>query len=392
MSWPAARIGDVCEVVSGATPKTGTPAYWGGDIPWVTPKDLSDLESKVLDDTPRKITNLGLKSCSATMLPANSVLLSSRAPIGLVAVNAIPVATNQGFKSLVPNKERIWTHYLYWWLKVNKADLERRGRGATFKEVSKKIVEEIEIPLPPLAEQKRIAGILDAADALRAKRRESIAQLDALLQSTFLEMFGDPVTNPKGWEIAELDSLTEGGDRINYGVVQPGDDFPGGRPLIRVGDFTSGQLDMSSIKLIDPEIERMYARSRLNGRELLISCVGSIGVVCKVPMEASGFNIARAVARVPLKKTHSRDFLLHVLRSGSVQRYFLQETRTVSQPTLNIGLIKTAPIIQPPEKMQRQFEKFAICLENMRTTLLRSLSEMDTLFSSLQHRAFNGEL
>jgi type I restriction enzyme S subunit len=238
----------------------------------------------------------------------------------------------------------------------------------------------------------RIAGLLDAADALRAKRREALAQLDTLLQATFLNMFGDPVTNPKGWEMAELAALIEPGDKINYGVVQPGEDYPNGHPLVRVGDLDGGELNIAGVKLIDPTIEKKYLRSRLNGRELLVSCVGSIGTVCKVPASAKGFNVARAVARVPLVATIERDFVLHCLRTSAVQRHFVKETRTVSQPTLNIAVIKTAPVIQPPEALQSKFARFSEVVETQRSQQRAHLAELDTLFASLQSRAFRGEL
>jgi len=266
------------------------------------------------------------------------------------------------------------------------------GVGGSLLRARPAEVFKIQIPLPPLAEQKRIAGILDAADALRAKRRESLAQLDTLLQSTFLDLFGDPVTNPMGWEVVELASLVERGDKINYGVVQPGDDCPDGKPLIRVGDFVSGILDTTNLKLIAPEIEKKYQRSRLNGHELLVSCVGSIGTVCKVSMEAEGLNIARAVARVPVKDGISRDFMLHCLRSKAVQRHFLKETRTVSQPTLNISLIKTAPVIQPPDELQHRFAEIVELIEQQKARQRAHLAELDTLFASLQQRAFRGKL
>jgi type I restriction enzyme S subunit len=264
--------------------------------------------------------------------------------------------------------------------------------GSTRAKLTKAGASKIQIPLPPLDEQKRIAAILDKADALRAKRRETLAQLDTLLQSTFLDMFGDPVTNPMGWEMTELGSLIESGDKINYGVVQPGDDVANGRPLIRVGDFATGNLNLDDLKHIDPGIEAKYKRSRLNGREILVSCVGSVGTICKVPTEAEGFNIARAVARVPLLENISRDFMMYCLRSEGVQRHFLKETRTVSQPTLNISLIKTAPVIQPPEDLQLRFASIVQAIERQRTQQLAHLDELDTLFASLQSRAFRGEL
>ena len=128
MSWAVATIGEVCEVVSGATPKTGKPEFWDGNIPWVTPKDLSALGQKHLSDTLRQITKAGLKSCAARMLPAQSVLFSSRAPIGLVAINRLPVCTNQGFKSLVPRFDLVSPDFLFWWLKTQEKHIQSKGR------------------------------------------------------------------------------------------------------------------------------------------------------------------------------------------------------------------------------------------------------------------------
>lgn len=274
-----------------------------------------------------------------------------------------------------------------YWNQITKST-----RGVAQPGVNATTLKQLQIPLPPLAEQKRIAAILDAADALRAKRQQALAHLDDLLQSTFLTLFGDPVTNPMGWDQVELSELIETGDKINYGVVQPGEDFPGGIPLVRVGDFVSGDLDQTSIKYIHPDIEKKYKRSRLNGKELLVSCVGSIGTISKVPDWAKGFNIARAVARVPLRREISRDFMLFCLRSQAVQRHFLKETRTVSQPTLNIGLIKNVPVISPPLPLQQRFAAIVGKIEAQKARHRAHLAELDTLFASLQSRAFSGEL
>jgi type I restriction enzyme S subunit len=284
--------------------------------------------------------------------------------------------------------------YLFHFLRLPKmvALATSRCTGANLPRLSPSQLETFEVPLPPLPEQKWIAAILDAADALRAKRRESIEQLDSLVQATFLEMFGDPVTNPKGWPHVELATLISQDDRINYGVVQPGDDFPGGRPLVRVGDFADGVLDTANLKTIAPDIESRYVRSRLKGDELLVSCVGSIGTICKVTANERGFNIARAVARVPLMARVNREFVMHCLRSSAVQRHFAKETRTVSQPTLNIALIKTAPILTPPVDLQTRFAFIVESIEQQKARLKTHLTELDTLFASLQSRAFNGEL
>jgi len=201
VTWATAALGDVCDIVSGATPRTSVKGFWGGNILWTTPKDLSDLNGPYLDKPPRTITEEGLKNCAASLLPKNSVLLSSRAPIGLVAINTVPMATNQGFKSLVPDRRRLDSKFLFHWLKSKTSFLQGLGNGATFKEISKAVVERIEIPLPPLDEQQRIAAILDKADALRRTRKRALELLDSLTQSIFLEMFGfrnDPVSLASG--------------------------------------------------------------------------------------------------------------------------------------------------------------------------------------------------
>ncbi len=205
--WNRLPLGECCEIVSGATPSTTVAHYWGGDIPWATPKDLSGFAGPFLGDTQRRITRAGLESCAATILPAGSVLFSSRAPIGHVAINAVPMATNQGFKNLVPKRGVAEAQFLYHWLRANRSYLESLGSGATFKEVSRSVVARVEVPLPPIAEQRRIADILDRAEALRAKRRAALARLNDLPWSCLVASVGDPVENLRRWPRVKVGSL-----------------------------------------------------------------------------------------------------------------------------------------------------------------------------------------
>ena len=309
-AWVDTTLSEIAEIVGGATPKTAGEDYWGGDVYWATPKDLSELDGAEISSTPRTLTQAGLRSCSAQVLPPGSVLLSSRAPIGHVAINTVPMATNQGFKSLVPHRDRVDAKFLYWWLRRNRPALEAMGTGATFKEISKRATSAVPIKLPPIEEQRRIAAILDAADALRAKRREALAKLDTLTQAIFIDMFGDGTTHGR---MVTLQELVRDDDRINYGVVQPGPDVPGGVPLVRVGDLVAGRVSHEHVKRISPDIEDKYRRSRLRGDEVLISCVGSTGVVATAAEAEEGWNIARAIARVPLREDVERDYVVAAL-------------------------------------------------------------------------------
>lgn len=188
MGWPKARLGEVCQIFSGATPQTDVPEYWDGSILWATPKDLSDLDDFVLYGTERRITEAGLDSCSTVVLPEGTVLLSSRAPIGLVAIAGAPMCTNQGFKSLVCS-ERLNSWYVFGWVKLSTAYLNALGRGATFKEISKAVVESIEIPIPRMEVQTKFATrlrLLRSTHVHQHKCRENIERLfDVLVYRAF---------------------------------------------------------------------------------------------------------------------------------------------------------------------------------------------------------------
>lgn len=164
-NWKTCTIADLGTVVGGATPSTKkSENYENGQIPWITPKDLSTFCGRYISRGDRNITEVGLKSCSTQLLPAHSVLFSSRAPIGYVAIAQNEVCTNQGFKSVVPNKNTDYL-FLYYLLKYNKETIEHMGSGTTFKEVSGNTMKGIRVKVPvSIEEQRKIAGILDALD------------------------------------------------------------------------------------------------------------------------------------------------------------------------------------------------------------------------------------
>ena len=389
MSWTTTTIGEVCEVVSGATPKSNNPSYWDGEVAWVSPKDLSNLDKKYLEDTPRKITNEGFRSCSAKMLPEKSVLFSSRAPIGLVAINNITVCTNQGFKSMVPKSNKIFTDYLYWWLKIHRKAIEQLGRGATFKEVSKKIVEGITIPLPPLEEQKRIAGILDAADALRAKRREALEQLDQLAQSTFLDMFGDPVTNPKGWDVVNIRDI--------------GEVITGNTPSRNRNDYYGDAIEwIKSDNINDPSFKLTNAKEGLSNEGKKVGRTapsGAILVTCIAGSKSCIGNAAIADREVAFNQQINALVPNNLVESWYVLILFFVGKSIIQGASTNSmkGMVSKSSFLQiklplPPISLQKEFASIIESIEKQKEWVKAHLQELDTLFSSLQSRAFKGEL
>ena len=195
--WETSQIGDVAKIINGGTPKSNVAEFWDGDVLWITPKDMGKLTDVYVGDTSRKITEAGLAKSSAKIIPANSVILSTRAPIGHLAINTEPMATNQGCRGLVPSG-RMLTKFLFYFLSANVRRLDDLGTGTTFKELAKSALAGVEIPLPPLPEQKRIVAILDELKAnstgLVCAARRKLDLLAGLKQSILHKAFAGELT------------------------------------------------------------------------------------------------------------------------------------------------------------------------------------------------------
>ncbi|HPR92370.1 MAG TPA: restriction endonuclease subunit S, partial [Candidatus Dojkabacteria bacterium] len=177
MKWEKLKLEEIGLITSGGTPSTGNPGYWNGEIPWITPKDLSNFEYRYIENGERNITDDGFKNSSAKLVKEKSVLLSSRAPIGYLAIAQNDLTTNQGFKNITPNKKCDYI-YLFYCLKNNVEYLKSLGIGATYPELSSSRLKEIQIPVPPLPTQRRIASILSAYDDLIENNLKRIKLLE----------------------------------------------------------------------------------------------------------------------------------------------------------------------------------------------------------------------
>ena len=217
MEWKEVTLGEIGTIVGGATPSTKNTSFYYGNIPWLTPKDLSVNSNKYILRGERNITEAGFKSCSCKMLPKGSVLFSSRAPIGYVAIVANDMCTNQGFKSVIPNEETD-SEFLYYLLKYNKDYIASQGSGTTFAEVSGKTMKDIEVVVPKEKEdQRRIASILSSLDRKIELNNKINADLEEMAQAIFKNWFvafepfkdGKFVDSelgmiPEGWKVGSL--------------------------------------------------------------------------------------------------------------------------------------------------------------------------------------------
>lgn len=229
--WEVLQIGEIGDVVGGGTPKTSIEEYWNGEISWITPKDLSGYTERYIYYGERSITKKGLENSSAKILPKGTILFSSRAPIGYLAIAGKELCTNQGFKSIVCDNKKVDIIFIYYLMMTKRDELENIAGGSTFKEVSGKTVKEFKVPIPPLQEQKAIAHILSTLDEKIEINNQINKKLEEMAQDIFKHWFvdfefpnedGEPYKSsggemveselgliPKGWEVVKLDEIVQ---------------------------------------------------------------------------------------------------------------------------------------------------------------------------------------
>ena len=292
--------------------------------------------------------------------------------------------------------ERIWPKYLRWQLvgDVFHSAFMRTvsGVGGSLLRARPAEVFKIQIPLPPLAEQKRIARILDAADALRAKRREALAQLDTLLQSTFIDMFGDPVTNPMGWEMVNGGRVSR---RLTVGiVVKPASYYqPTGVPAIRSLNVRTNKIEIASLVYVSAENnEGRLKKTRVWKDDVLLVRSGQPGTAAVVPAELDGVNAIDILILTPDQHVSHPVYLSNYFNSAGGKRMVLGAQRGQIQKHLNVGSLRSAPIPLPPLDLQCRFSAIVESVECQKASQRAHLDELDTLFASLQSRAFRGDL
>ena len=277
--------------------------------------------------------------------------------------------------------------YLYFWLRANRTYLQSLGNGATFKEISKAIVERIEIPLPPLAEQKRIAALLDEADALRRKRREVLTKFDMLVQSVFMGMFGDPLTNPKGWEICAFDQVAK--SQLGKMLDEKKQGHLPQRKYLRNANVRWGKFDLTDVfemGVSDSERDRFKV---LPG-DLLVCEGGEPGRAAIWNGQISDCYYQKALHRIRVDPMIcTSEYLLYLLWRLSISGGLADSISLVTIAHLTGEKLKKLLIPVPPFRLQQNFASRVSEINAMRERYEISLSRQETLFAVLQHRAFS---
>lgn len=273
MQWRTARLEDVAQVLGGGTPSRTEKSYFGGGIAWATPTDITKLDQLYIGETKETVTETGLRNSSTKLMPAGAVLLTSRATIGFTAIAKVPICTNQGFINFVCGPDLV-PEYLAYWLRTQKDKMIQHAGGTTFKEIARGTLRKFEIPVPPLPEQRRIVDMLSRAEGIVRLRREAEKKADELIPALFLDLFGDPATNPKGWPVAKVaDVLAE---PPTLGTMAKSSSSSGKWLDLRVANIQGGQLTLNDKKWLDLPDAQISRFALKNGDVVLARAIGSL--------------------------------------------------------------------------------------------------------------------
>ena len=407
--WSEKPIGEVAKIVGGSTPSTKVPENFGGNIPWITPKDLSNSQNRYIYHGKRNLSQKGLEDCSAKLLPQGTVLLSTRAPIGYVAIAGTNITTNQGFRNLLFDKNIVDPEFAYYWLTSNTEELERHASGSTFKELSGSALKNIRMPIPPLSEQRDIAHILGTLDDKIELNRRMSETLEAMAQALFKSWFVDfaPVRAkiegrwrpgeslpglpahlydffpdrlvpsdlgniPEDWTVQDLGGIC---NKPQYGYTASADESPIGPKFLRITDINkSTWIDWNSVPYCKISNEKL-SKYQLNKGDILIARIADPGHGCMFEENIVAVFASYLIRFCPIYKHHTR-LLQYWLRSEMYWRTVTQRIAGTTRSNLNAKVLSQFPIVIPSSNIVSFFN---IKIDNIRSQIVANVRESHVL-------------
>ena len=385
--WTETSLGEIAEVIGGGTPSTAIAEYWDGDIVWLTPTEITSQHGKVVSDSIRKITDLGFKNSGAQMLPKDSVILTSRASVGYVALAGKDLCTNQGFQSLIP-KQSVLAKYLMFWIQQNRTEFESRSAGSTFKEISKSNVKSIKLHLPPLPEQKRIVDLISSVDSY-IDALEKQAKISRILRNSILET--QLVEFRRLYGTVPLSSVCASG---NHSIVdgpfgsnlQRRDYIDSGIPVLKLQNVKEGFILKKNLDYVsESKYLELKRHSFLLGDIVMTKLGDPLGVSSIVSDIDKGLIVADLVRIRP--ESIDKNFLCMQINSKVIKFHLNRQQKGSTRPRINLGMVRELPIVNPPVnevlKCINLISKFDDYIEFVHGLLLKQRQLRSDLLSDL---------
>lgn len=394
MSWPLVQIGKYADKVRTWNPAAGAECVFQ----YV---DLSSVDKsrKIIDlDSVAKISSAEAPSRARQLIVAGDVLVATVRP-NLNGIAVVPAELNgatasTGYCVLRADEKNLHGRYLFHWVQTGSfvEDMMSKATGANYPAVSDKIVKESKIPLPPLPEQKRIAAILDKADAIRRKRQQAIQLADDFLRAVFLDMFGDPVTNPKGWPVKSVKNLST---KIGSGSTPRGGSeayLEEGISLIRSLNIHDDDFRMKNLAFIDDEQAEKLSNVEVRNGDVLLNITGAS--VCRCAMVPTAVLPARVNQHVCIIRPSdliNSSYLLHLLISAPYkQKLFKMSGAGATREALTKQQVESLEVPVPPKDLQAKFEGIQVKVRGLASSA--ESFKKESIFESLSDKAFSGQL
>ncbi|MDO8870543.1 MAG: restriction endonuclease subunit S [Methanobacteriaceae archaeon] len=382
--WKNYTIKDIGSVVTGNTPPKKDPENYGGNLVWIKPPDLD--KRKFVSTSEDTISEIGKKK--VRLLPKGSVLVSCIGNIGKIAISDCELCTNQQINSIIPNKDIVDPIFLYYAIKRMKPYLEKIASSAVVPLLNKNDFSKVNIKLPPLETQKKIVEILEKAEKLKEWRAEVDELADEYLKSVFLEMFGNPLTNSKGWNLKELKE---------FGEIKTGN-----TPSRKISEYYGDYIEwIKSDNINTPFTYLTTSEERLSKEgskvarivpkgSILVTCIaGSISCLGNVAVTDRNVAFNQQINSITPKGVNEL-FLYHLIL---YTKHYLQNfSRSALKGIINKTTFESIPMIYPPNELQEQFGKIVQQVETLKTHQTQSKQKIDNLFNTLMQKAFKGEL
>jgi type I restriction enzyme S subunit len=415
--WRYEPLRNLAEVVSGGTPSRFVPEFWeGGTIPWVTPTDLAGAVGRFLVDTKETITERGLRSSNARLLPRGTLLMTSRATLGAIRISVDEVCTNQGFKSLIPAKG-VDGQFLFYQMSLNRKRYEALGIGSTFLEINKRDTEQFKVPTAPIAEQRRIAEILSTVDEAIERTEAFIAKMQQIKAGLMHDLFTRGVTRggqlrpprekapqlykvsplgwiPREWDHCSLGRLAEIVSGITLGQPIPVEGIE--VPYLRVANVQDGYLDLRELKtiVVDP---RTIDRLKLREGDVLMNEGGDFdklgrGTVWTNPISPCIHqnHVFRVRPRNELLRSR---FLAYWSQSEYGKKYFvLSSKQSTNLASINSTQLHRFPVVEPPPNEQLAIEQRLVGIDSHLAMLRDHAEKFSSLKAGIMHDLLTGRV
>lgn len=385
-------LSEICDISSGGTPSRNNPEFFKGDIPWAKISDIEAAYNGFVYTTGEYITGDALKNIRGKLFPKGTLLFAMYGSIGKVAIAGRELSTNQAILGIRPKADdQIDLNYLKCWFESNKQRLINQGQGVALKNLSATIVRNLEIELPPLDDQKRIAHLLGKVEGLIARRKQHLQQRDDLLKSVFLEMFGDPVQNEKEWDTIPFHRV---GRFISGGTPSKGrDDFWSGNfPWVSPKDMKVSKIEYAADH-ISEEVFKETSLKRIAPGHLLIVVRGMI-LAHSFPVAINTVEIAINQDMKAIRPIKGMNVIYLQNCLVSLKRQILKLISTAGHGTRRFDSIamQKLSIPKPSEALQNQFAAIVEKVEGLKSRDKQSLTDLERLYGALSQKAFNGDL